>query len=123
VKETGRAAVVLDTGAVSRDSGSKSANKERDSRRALVEVDLIEGVVLLPENLFYNTSAPGIILLLSRAKPAARRGQFLLVNASQYFVKEKPKNALTASVSAAVAEAYRAWEKRAKLSRVEPGHE
>lgn len=116
--ETGRAAVVLDTGAVSRGSGSKSSNKERDIRKALVEADLIEGVVLLPENLFYNTSAPGIILLLSRAKPAARRGQFLLINASQYFVKEKPKNALTDAGIAAVADAYRAWETREKLSRV-----
>ena len=118
LNDTGRAAVVLDTGAVSRGSGSKSANKERDIRRALVEADLIEGVVLLPENLFYNTSAPGIILLLTRAKPAARRGQFLLINASAYFVKEKPKNALTDVGIAAVAEAYRTWETRPKLSRV-----
>ena len=109
---------MLDTGAVSRGSGSKSSNKERDIRRALVEADLIEGVVLLPENLFYNTSAPGIVLLLNRAKPAERRGQFLLVNASQYFVKEKPKNVLTDAGIAAVAEVYRAWETREKLSRV-----
>ena len=118
LNDTGRAVVVLDTGAVSRGSGSKSSNKERDIRRALVEADVIEGVVLLPENLFYNTSAPGIILLLSRAKPASRRGQFLLINASTYFVKEKPKNALTDAGIAAVAEAYRAWETREKLSRV-----
>ena len=118
LNDTGRAAVVLDTGAVSRGSGSKSANKERDIRRALVEADLIEGVILLPENLFYNTPAPGIILLLSRAKPAGRSGQFLLINASAYFVKEKPKNALTDAGIAAVAEVYRAWETRPKLSRV-----
>src|SRR6267143_4405715 len=45
----GRAAVVLDTGAVSRGSGSKSSNKERLIRQGFVEADLIEGVVLLPE--------------------------------------------------------------------------
>jgi type I restriction enzyme M protein len=115
---TGRAAIVLDTGAVSRGSGSKSSNKERDIRRALVEVDVIEGVVLLPENLFYNTTAPGIILLLNRHKPAERKAQFLLINASTYFVKEKPKNALTDAGIAAVAETYRAWATREKLSRV-----
>ena len=116
--DAGRAAIVLDTGAVSRGSGSKQSNKERDIRRALVEADVIEGVILLPENLFYNTSAPGIVLLLHRAKPANRRGQFLLVNASLHFIKEKPKNALTDAGIAAVAEAYRAWETREKLSRV-----
>jgi len=118
LNETGRAAVVLDTGAVSRGSGSKSSNKERDIRKALAEADVIEGVVLLPENLFYNTSAPGIILLLNRHKPAERQGQFLLINASTYFVKEKPKNALTDAGIVAVAEVYRNWETREKLSRV-----
>lgn len=118
LKENGRAAIVLDTGAVSRGSGSKSSNKERDIRKAFVEQDIIEGVVLLPGNLFYNTSAPGIILLLNRQKPAGRKGQFLLVNASAYFVKEKPKNVLTDEGIAAVAEVYRRWETREKLSKL-----
>ena len=65
LKKTGRAAIVLDTGAVSRGSGSKQTSRERDIRKGFVENDLIEGVILLPENLFYNTSAPGIILLLN----------------------------------------------------------
>jgi len=115
---TGRAAIVLDTGAVSRGSGSKSSNKEKTIRAALVEQDVIEGVVLLPENLFYNTTAPGVILLLNRGKIAARIGQILLVNASAYFVKRKPKNELTEEGIAAVADAYRAWATREKLSKV-----
>ncbi len=113
----GRAAVVLDTGAVSRGSGGKGANRERDIRRAVVEADLVEAVVLLPDNLFYNTSAPGIILLLNRAKPAGRQGEVLLINASLHFLKGKPKNALTAAGIAAVVAAYRTWETQPKLSR------
>ena len=109
---------MLDTGAVSRGSGSKSTNKERKIRRAFVEKDLIEGVMLLPENLFYNTTAPGIILLLNRNKPEDRKGQILLVNASDFFVKEKPKNVLTEEGIQAVADVYRNWETREKLSRV-----
>lgn len=54
--------------------------------------------MLLPENLFYNTSAPGIVLLLNKDKPEERRGQILLVNASAYFIKEKPKNVLSTKV-------------------------
>ncbi|MFX8262749.1 N-6 DNA methylase, partial [Acinetobacter baumannii] len=61
LSETGRMAVVLDTGAVSRGSGNQGSNRERDIRKAFVEHDLIEAVILLPENLFYNTTAPGII--------------------------------------------------------------
>ena len=55
LKEIGRAAIVLDTGAVSRGSGTKQKNREREIRKKFVEADLIEGVILLPENLFYNT--------------------------------------------------------------------
>ena len=36
---------------------------------------LIDGVILLPDNLFYNTSAAGVIVVLSKRKPAARTGQ------------------------------------------------
>lgn len=118
LKETGRAAIVLDTGAVSRGSGSQNTDRERDIRKKFVEEDLIEGVVLLPENLFYNTSAPGIILLLNRSKSAERKEQILLINLSQYFEKGKPKNILTDDAIAAATEVYQAWESREKLSNV-----
>ena len=118
LKGTGRAAIVLDTGAVSRGSGNKSSNRERDIRKKFVENDLIEGVILLPENLFYNTSAPGVILLLNRSKPKERKAQILLINLSNYFVKETPKNALTDEGIDAATEVYQAWESREKLSRV-----
>lgn len=44
------------------------------------------------ENLFYNTTAPGIVLFLNRNKPKARQGKIFLVNASQVFEKGDPKN-------------------------------
>ncbi len=86
-------AIVLDTGAVSRGSGNAGASRERDIRRAFVEADLVEGVILLPENLFYNTTAPGIVMVVNRAKRHPR--EVLLVNASLLFVKGRPKNELT----------------------------
>ena len=90
--EKGRMAVVLDTGAVSRGSGNTGSNKERDIRKKFVDDDLIEAVVLLPENLFYNTTAPGIIIVINRAK--RHPGDILLVNASRLFSKGRPKNYL-----------------------------
>ena len=118
LKETGRAAIVLDTGAVSRGSGSKQSSRERDIRKEFVEADLIEGVLLLPENLFYNTSAPGIILFLNRNKPTERKEQILLINLSEYFEKGKPKNILTDEGIDAATEVYQTWESREKLSSV-----
>src|SRR5262249_4985265 len=43
---------------------------------------------------------------------------FLLINASSYFVKEKPKNKLTDEGIAAVAKVFHEWSARDKLSRV-----
>jgi type I restriction enzyme M protein len=94
MNEHGRAAVVLDTGAVTRGSGSKNEDKERNIRKWFVEQDLIDGVILLPENLFYNTTAAGVIVVLNKRKPAARKGKIVLLNASRHFQKGKPKNYL-----------------------------
>ncbi len=90
----GRAAVVLDTGAVTRGSGSKNEDKERNVRKWFVDNDLIDGVILLPENLFYNTTAAGVIVVLNKRKPAARKGRITLLNASRHFSKGRPKNYL-----------------------------
>ena len=92
LNERGRAAVVLDTGAVTRGSGSKNEDRERNIRRWFVDRDLIDGVVLLPDNLFYNTSAAGIIVVLSKRKPETRKGKIVLVNASRRVGKGRPKN-------------------------------
>jgi type I restriction enzyme M protein len=90
--DRGRAAVVLDTGAVTRGSGSKNEDKERNIRRWFVEQDLIEGVILLPDNLFYNTSAAGIVVILNKRKQAAKKDRIVLMNASRVVKKGRPKN-------------------------------
>lgn len=92
--DQGRAAVVLDTGAVTRGSGSKNEDKERNIRKWFVDRDLIDGVILLPDNLFYNTTAAGVIVVLSKRKSAARKGKIVLLNASRHFNKGRPKNYL-----------------------------
>ncbi|MCY4254786.1 MAG: N-6 DNA methylase [Gammaproteobacteria bacterium] len=92
LNERGRAAVVLDTGAATRGAGAKHEDKERNIRKWFVENDLIHGVILLPDNLFYNTSAAGIIIVLSKRKPEALINKIVLLNASRRFRKGRPKN-------------------------------
>ena len=118
LKETGRAAIVLGVSAVSRGSGSKQASRERDIRKRFLEDDLIEGVILLPQNLFYNTPASGVILLLNRSKPAQRKAQILLINLSNYFVDQTPKNILTDEGIKVATDIYQTWESHEKLSAV-----
>jgi len=120
--DRGRMAVVLDTGAVSRGSGNAGSNRERDIRRLFIDGDLthpgdlIEAVVLLPENLFYNTSAPGIVLVVNRQK--RHPGQIILINASKLFAKGRPKNYLQEEHIARIAELYRNWQSVEGLAAV-----
>ena len=118
LNKNGRAAIVLDTGAVSRGSGSANVTKEKQVRQWFVDNDLIEGVIYLPENLFYNTSAPGIILLLNRNKPAARKGKLFLLNGSREFEKGDPKNYITDQGITRIAETFKAWREEDKFSRI-----
>ena len=106
LNERGRAAIVLDTGAVTRGSGSRHEDKERNIRKWFVENDLIDGVILLPDNLFYNTTPPGVIIVLSRRKAAVRRGKIVLLNASRRVKKGRPKNYIPEDDIVPLAEAY-----------------
>ena len=106
LNDHGRAAVVLDTGALTRGSGSKNEDRERNIRKWFVDNDYIDGVILLPDNLFYNTTAAGVIVVINKRKPAARKDQFVLVNASRKFVKGKPKNYIDDAVIRPLAAAY-----------------
>jgi len=111
-------AVVLDTGSVSRGSGTSGSNRERDIRKQFVERDLVEAVILLPENLFYNTSAPGIILVINKNKAQERSSQVLLVNASKLFEKGRPKNYLPDSTIELVSSIYHDWKEEEGISKI-----
>ena len=118
LNDKGRAAVVLDTGAVSRGSGNAGTNKEKTVRQWFVDHDLIESVLYLPENLFYNTTAPGIVLFLNKAKPKERQGKVFLVNASQVFEKGDPKNFIPDAGIQRIADTLIGWKEEEKLSRI-----
>ena len=106
LNERGRAAVVLDTGAVTRGSGAKHEDRERNIRKWFVDRDLIDGVILLPDNLFYNTSAAGVIVVLSKRKPEARKDRIVLLNASRRMRKGRPKNFIPEEDIPVIAETF-----------------
>ena len=58
---------------------------ESNIRRWLIENDWVEAIVALPLNLFYNTGIATYIWVLSNRKPAQRKGQVQLIDASQWF--------------------------------------
>lgn len=78
--KTGKVGVVIDNGCLFR------GGKEKTIRSKIVEEnDLIETVILLPEKLFYNTGAPGAIIILNKNKPEFKKGKIQFINASKEF--------------------------------------
>ncbi|TPG82132.1 type I restriction-modification system subunit M [Pseudomonas mandelii] len=60
---------------------------ESNIRRHIIENDLLDAIIQLPNNLFYNTGITTYIWLLSSNKPAHRRGKVQLIDASLLYRK------------------------------------
>lgn len=118
LNKNGKAAIVLDTGSVARGSGNKGSNREKEIRKAFVDNDWIEAVLLLPENLFYNTTAPGIILILNKNKPKERKNRIMLINASLEFEKGRPKNFIPDDKIEKIAKVFHDWKSIDKFTKI-----
>ncbi len=79
------------------DGQNQKADAEYVIRRGFIEADLIEAIVVLPGKLFYGNNVPGCLVLLNRAKPAARKDKILMIWASRHFQKGNPQNLLRPS--------------------------
>lgn len=62
---------------------------ESEIRRWLIENDLVEGIVALPTELFYNTGIATYIWILTNNKSSYRKGKIQLVNAVDFYEKMK----------------------------------
>ena len=58
---------------------------ESNIRRWIIENDLLEAIVALPLNIFYNTGIATYVWVLSNRKPEARKGKVQLIDASHWF--------------------------------------
>lgn len=63
------------------DAGSGESN----IRRWIIENDLLEGIIALPTDMFYNTGIATYIWVLTNRKDKKRKGKIQLVNATEYY--------------------------------------
>ena len=87
LKSGGKGACILPHGVLFR------GNAEADIRRNLIRHGYIKGIVGLPANLFYGTGIPACIVVIDKQDASTRKGIFM-VDASQGFIKDGPKNRL-----------------------------
>jgi type I restriction enzyme M protein len=100
--KTGRAAILFPHGVLFR-------REEATLRELLVKSDLVECVLGLGEGLFYNSPMPATVVILRSAKPAARRGKVLLINAAAEFAREQAQSFLRESHQQKILDAYRSF--------------
>ena len=76
----------------------------------------MESVILLPENLFYNTSSPGVIIIINKNKK--HKNEMLMINASTLFEKGRPKNYIPDNKIEEIYDIYSNWKDKDEISRV-----
>ncbi len=73
-KDTGRCVVLFPHGVLFRDS-------ESEIRKKMIEADMVDAVIGLGKNLFYNSSMESCLLVCRMKKPKERKGKIIFINA------------------------------------------
>ena len=83
----GRSATLLPHGVLFRD-------EEKELRKKLVKLDVVDCVIGLGPNLFYNSPMEACIIICSNNKPAERKGKILMINAINDVVRQNAESKL-----------------------------
>jgi len=100
--KTGRCAILFPHGVLFR-------NEEAEMRRKLVESDLLECVLGLGPNLFYNSPMEACVVMCRNRKPADRQGKILFIDAVEQVARERAQSFLKPEHQAGILGAYRAF--------------
>ena len=108
---TGSAGFVLSNGSL-----SSNTSGEGEIRKALVMQDLVDCIVMLPTQLFYNTGIPACLWFLSRYKNGNknrdRKGEVLFIDASELgYMVNRSSRAFTETEIKRIADTYHEWKK------------
>lgn len=96
---------------------SSQSSGEGDIRKALVDADLVDCIVMLPKQLFYNTGIPACIWFLSRKRTGngdrKRTGEVLFIDASEVgYMADRTHREFGDGDVKMIADTYHAWRKK-----------
>jgi len=112
LKQDGKMGIVLPHGVLFRGSS------EGKIRQGLLEDDLIEAIIGLPEKLFYNTGIPASIIIINKNKSDELKNRVLFVDASNDYKDGKNQNVLTDENINKVVEAFDKVEDEAAIDNL-----
>lgn len=96
---------------------SSQTNNEGEIRKTLIENDLVDCIVALPKQLFYNTGIPACIWFISRKRTGngdrKRTGEILFIDASEVgFMADSTHREFTEEDVAKISDTYHEWRKQ-----------
>ncbi|MEZ9683886.1 N-6 DNA methylase [Vibrio atlanticus] len=97
--DTGRAAMLWPHGVLFRDS-------EQAIRKQVIESDIIEAVIGLGPNLFYNSPMESCVVVLNCNKPVERKNKILFINGVEHVTRERAHSRLSDADLDVLCEAY-----------------
>ena len=119
--DTGRCAILFPHGVLFRD-------EEKEMREKLVKMDVLECILGLGPNLFFNASMEACVVICNKAKPESRRGRVLFIDAKKDVSRKNAQSYLEPKHITKIADAYKAFDdvegfcKVATICEIE-GHE
>lgn len=88
LNDKGQAAIICSQGVLFR------GNDEKKIREGMISEDAIEGIIALPEKLFFGTGIPACVLILNKNKPKERKNKIIFVYAAKDYLEGKNRNKL-----------------------------
>lgn len=107
----GRCAILLPHGVLNR-------HEEKAMRTEMIKRDMVESVIGLGKNLFYNSPMEACILVCRINKPVSRRGRVLFINAKKYVTRNGTECLLTPEQIRTIADTYTEYEEKDGLSSI-----
>ena len=87
-KDTGKVVVIMPHGVLFR------GGKEKEIRESMLKADIIEGIISLPEKLFYGTGIAACIMIFNKRKPDHLKNKVFFINADKDYAEGKNQNTL-----------------------------
>ena len=112
--KTGRCAILLPHGTLNRGNG------EEDIRRKLIDADLVDTIITVGKNLFYNSPMEACIWICRTNKPVNRKGNVLFINASHLVSKKDGESFIAPEQIKQIVKYYNDYENIENVSNVVP---
>ena len=109
--QNGRCAILFPHGVLFRD-------EEKEMRKKLIESDVLDAVIGLGPNLFFNSPMEACIIICNKNKPLERKGKVLMINAVNLVVRKNAESYLTNEHIETILSAYQNYCDQEGLSKV-----